>query len=245
MTRIAALENARHSAFRSFRCGRSSFLRCTFSAFAGLFICALPLAPPSGAQRCAADCRQRTRGRRHATARAGEPAGQDHAGHRRDACPYTRWRLVDMAARLRCYRLFAPENDHPGQRAPSAIGVGVDAAERTERGDAPGARRRVVRARLWRQGPGARCRDRRPAVAVFEAAATRRAAFGETYHRDLWRSPLRTNVGCAYRGARRQERPSCLGSSDQRSQRRLRPDRRAADRQGEGYRRHHWPGGRW
>ena len=50
MTRIAAVENARYSTFRSFRCGRSSFLRCTFSAFAGLFICALPLAPPSGAQ---------------------------------------------------------------------------------------------------------------------------------------------------------------------------------------------------
>jgi alcohol dehydrogenase (cytochrome c) len=50
MTRIAALENARHSAFRSFRCGRSSFLPCTFSAFAGLFICTLPLAPPSDAQ---------------------------------------------------------------------------------------------------------------------------------------------------------------------------------------------------
>jgi hypothetical protein len=50
MTRIAAVENLRYSTFRSFRCGRSSFLRCTFSAFAGLFICALPLAPPSGAQ---------------------------------------------------------------------------------------------------------------------------------------------------------------------------------------------------
>jgi|SRR5580692_1439228 hypothetical protein len=50
MTRIAAVENARYSTFRSFRCGRSSFLRCTFSAFAGLFICALPLTPPSGAQ---------------------------------------------------------------------------------------------------------------------------------------------------------------------------------------------------
>src|ERR1700731_2545413 len=50
MTRIAAVENARYSTFPSFRCGRSPFLRCTFSAFAGLFICALPLAPPSGAQ---------------------------------------------------------------------------------------------------------------------------------------------------------------------------------------------------
>jgi hypothetical protein len=50
MTRIAAVENARYSAFRSFRCGRSSFLRCTYSAFVGLFICALPLAPPSSAQ---------------------------------------------------------------------------------------------------------------------------------------------------------------------------------------------------
>src|SRR4029077_610429 len=36
--------------FPSFRCGRSPFLRCTFSVFAGLFICALPLSPPSGAQ---------------------------------------------------------------------------------------------------------------------------------------------------------------------------------------------------
>ena len=51
MTRIAAVGNARYSTFRSFRCGRSSFLRCTLSAFAALFICALPLVPPSGAQR--------------------------------------------------------------------------------------------------------------------------------------------------------------------------------------------------
>src|ERR1700731_5247696 len=50
MTRIAAVENARYSTFRNFRRGRSFLLRCTFSAFAGLFICALPLAPPSGAQ---------------------------------------------------------------------------------------------------------------------------------------------------------------------------------------------------
>ena len=50
MTRIATVENTRDSALLGNRSGLSSFLRCTFSAFAGLFICALPLAPPSSAQ---------------------------------------------------------------------------------------------------------------------------------------------------------------------------------------------------
>ena len=50
MARILAVKNPRHSKFRSFRFARSSFLRCTVSAFAGVLICALPLAPPSSAQ---------------------------------------------------------------------------------------------------------------------------------------------------------------------------------------------------
>ena len=41
MTRIVAVGK---------RCGRSSFLRCTFSPCVGLFICALSLAPPSSAE---------------------------------------------------------------------------------------------------------------------------------------------------------------------------------------------------
>jgi len=50
MTRIAAVGNARYSTLRGFRCGRSFLLCCTFWAFFGLSISALPLAPPSGAQ---------------------------------------------------------------------------------------------------------------------------------------------------------------------------------------------------
>src|SRR5262249_7150831 len=92
-------------------------------------------------------------------ARTSEPTGQDQAGHRHVACPGTGWRLVDMAARLRCYRLFAPKSDQSGQCAPSAIGVGMVAAERTERGDTAGPGRRVVCARLRRQGPGLHLRS--------------------------------------------------------------------------------------
>ena len=47
---IVAVENTRHSKFRSFRFDRSLFLCCTALAFAGVFICALPLLPPSSAQ---------------------------------------------------------------------------------------------------------------------------------------------------------------------------------------------------
>jgi hypothetical protein len=70
MTRIATVENTRDSALLGNRSGLSSFLRCTFSALAGLFICALQLAPLSGAQPIAGDgprptsrrgSRQRTR----------------------------------------------------------------------------------------------------------------------------------------------------------------------------------------
>jgi hypothetical protein len=119
MTRIAAVENARYSAFRSFRCGRSSFLRCTFSAFAGLFICALPLAHPSGAQPL-----------------AGSGLAADVTPPAR-ANPLDRITPVTDAMLVRVpdgdwltwrYRLFAPQSDHAGQRAPSAIGVGVVAA---------------------------------------------------------------------------------------------------------------------
>src|SRR6516165_12439617 len=49
MTRIA-VKNTRDSALLGYRRGLSSFLRCTFSVFAGLSICALQLTPPSGAQ---------------------------------------------------------------------------------------------------------------------------------------------------------------------------------------------------
>src|SRR6516162_6810794 len=47
---IVAVENTRHSKFRSFRFDRSLFLCCTFWTFVGLSICALPLLPPSSAQ---------------------------------------------------------------------------------------------------------------------------------------------------------------------------------------------------
>jgi alcohol dehydrogenase (cytochrome c) len=50
MARIVAVENLRHSKLSSFRNGRSSFLCCIVLAFAGVFICALPLASPSSAQ---------------------------------------------------------------------------------------------------------------------------------------------------------------------------------------------------
>jgi alcohol dehydrogenase (cytochrome c) len=50
MTHIATVGNTRDSALLGYRRGLSSFFRCTFSAFAGLSICALQLTPPSGAQ---------------------------------------------------------------------------------------------------------------------------------------------------------------------------------------------------
>src|SRR5262249_17296860 len=49
MTRIVEVENVRYLTFRNFLWGRS-FLRCIFSACAGVFICALPLTLPSSAQ---------------------------------------------------------------------------------------------------------------------------------------------------------------------------------------------------
>ena len=58
----------------------------------------------------------------------------------------------------------------------SSCRLDLVAAQRAERIDADRSRRRPVHSRLWGQGPGARCRHRRSALAVFTPAADRRRA---------------------------------------------------------------------
>ena len=77
------------------------------------------------------------------------------------------------------------------QRRRPPPGVELVAARGTERHDADRPRRRDVRARVRRQGPGARRRDRRSALAVLAPAAAGRPAEPQAQPLDLRHAPLR------------------------------------------------------
>ena len=124
-------------------------------------------------------------------------------------------------------------------------GVGVVAAERLERGDAAVSRRRPVRARLRGQAAGARCRDRRPAVAVLATIAKGSPASVKRHialHGDkvlVATSDVHVvALECPHWEGR-------LGQGDRGRQSRIRHDGRANDREGQGDCRHERPRAGW
>ncbi len=102
-----------------------------------------------------------------------------------------RRRVADVAPHLRRVRLQPAEEDQQDERRRSAAGVELVAARGPERHDANRPRRRDVRARVRRQGPGARRRDRRSALAVLAPAAAGRPAEPQAQPLDLRHAPLR------------------------------------------------------
>ena len=185
--------------------------------------------------------RARAPGERAAGSAAAESPGQDPSGHRRHADPARGRRLAAVAAHLRSLRVQPAEEDQQDQRQRAACGVDVVAAQRSERVNADRSRRRAVRSQLRRQGSGARCRHRRPALAVLAPAAGRCVPQRQAGHLDLRHAPLRADLGRAHRRARREDREGGLGPGGGRSRERLPDDRRPPGCAREGDGRDHRP----
>ena len=118
------------------------------------------------------------------------------------------------------------------------VRVELGDAERSQREHAVVSRRRAVRARLRRQGPGARRVDGRSPVAVLAPPADGHAPQRQAGHRALRRQGLHRHVRHARRGARGQDGPRRLGCADRGCEAGLRPDRRRDGGQRQGHRHH-------